>query len=177
MNRIHVDVPVLETERLCLRAPRPEDYAGFRDYYASERSIYTGGPLGERDAWRGFAGQLGHWVIHGYGMWTITLRGDTVPLGFAGLWNPGTWPEAEIGWSLYEGAEGRGIAFEAARAALGHIFGPLGWETVVSYIHRDNARSITLAERLGATRDDSAARPAHAPDCLVYRHPRPGGAA
>lgn len=174
MSPIHVDVPVLETERLCLRAPQPGDYPGFRDYYASERSIYTGGPLGERDAWRGFASHIGHWVIHGYGMWTITFRGDDVPLGFAGLWNPATWPEPEIGWTLYEGAEGRGIAFEAARAALDHVFGTLGWPSVVSYIREGNARSVALAERLGA-RPDAADAPG--PGVLVYRHLAPGGTA
>ena len=29
---------------------------------------------------------------------------------------------------------------------------------------------LALAERLGATPDDAAARPETAPDCLVYRH-------
>ena len=52
MNAIHLDVPVLATERLILRAPLPQDYPAFRDYYASPRSIHTGGPLCEREAWR-----------------------------------------------------------------------------------------------------------------------------
>ena len=59
----------------------------------------------------------------------------------------------------------------AAEAARTHVFETLGWDTAVSYIDPQNARSIALAERLGAVRDDSAARP-H-PDDLVYRHPKP----
>lgn len=58
-----------------------------------------------------------------------------------------------------------------AKAARTHAFHDLGWTTAVSYIHPDNARSITLAERLGATLDPKAQTPDSDP-CLVYRHPR-----
>ncbi|TMV69267.1 GNAT family N-acetyltransferase, partial [Thioclava sp. BHET1] len=82
----------------------------------------------------------------------------------------------EMGWSLWSAeGEGRGYAREAARAVIAHAFGPLGWDTAVSYIAPDNARSIALAERLGAIRDDSAAHPGDTP-CLVYRHPKPEAA-
>lgn len=177
MTAIRLDVPVLETERLILRAPEPQDYPAFRDYYASPRSVYTGGPLGEREAWRGFSAEIGQWVMRGIGMRTITAKGSDIALGRCGIFYPSIWPEAEIGWTLYEGAEGKGIAFEAARAIREHVFATLGWQTLVSYIDPDNTRSIALAARLGAVRDDAAARLPHAPDTLVFRHPHPGSAA
>lgn len=177
MNEIRLDVPVLETERLILRAPEPQDYPAFRNYYASPRSVHTGGPLDERDAWRGFSAEIGQWVMRGIGMRTITAKGSDTPLGRCGIFYPSIWPEAEIGWTLYEGAEGKGIAFEAAHAIREHVFATLGWETLVSYIDPDNARSIALAERLGAARDDAATRLPHAPATLVFRHPHPGRAA
>ena len=177
MNAIHLDVPVLATERLILRAPLPQDYPAFRDYYASPRSIHTGGPLCEREAWRGFAAEIGQWVMRGIGMRTITAKGADTALGRCGIFYPSIWPEPEIGWTLYEGAEGKGIAFEAARAIREHVFGTLGWQTLVSYIDPGNARSIALAERLGAVRDDAATRLPHAPATLVFRHPHPGRAA
>jgi RimJ/RimL family protein N-acetyltransferase len=91
----------------------------------------------------------------------------------AGPWYPASWPEKEIGWSLWSAeAEGKGIAFEAAQAARGFAYDVLEWDTAVSYIASDNARSIALAERLGARRDDAAAHPGNTP-CHVYRHPAP----
>ncbi len=51
-------------------------------------------------------------------------------------------------------------------------YGALGLKTLVSYIDADNAPSIRLAERLGATRDDDAPLPENE-RCLVYRHPGP----
>jgi RimJ/RimL family protein N-acetyltransferase len=46
----------------------------------------------------------------------------------------------------------------------------------VSYIDRNNSRSIALAERLGAVPDPDAATPDNSDD-LVYRHPSFGGRA
>ncbi|SFC50895.1 GNAT family N-acetyltransferase [Tropicimonas isoalkanivorans] len=175
MTRIVIDVPVLETDRLLLRAPCPADYPAYRAFLATERSRFTGGPLEERHAWRAFAAMIGHWTMQGFGMWTITLKGSDAPAGHAGLWYPGTWPEPEIGWTVYEGYEGKGIAFEAACAVRDHTFGPMGWTTAVSYIAAGNDRSVALARRLGAVPDASATRPPHAPDCHVFRHPQPGG--
>ena len=49
--------------------------------------------------------------------------------------------------------------------------GPRGRSTVVSYIARDNARSIAVARRLGAAVDAAAATPG-GNDCLVFRYNR-----
>ena len=88
-------------------------------------------------------------------------------------WHPITWPEREIGWSVYDPAiEGTGIAREAAEAVRAWAYTTLGWTTAVSYIDPDNAASIRLAERLGCTLDEAAEKPEGEP-CLVYRHPAP----
>lgn len=166
--------PVIETERLRLRRPEPRDAGAMVRFLTSRRAAGIGGPHGAGRAWRSFAAELGHWDIHGFGMFAVTERtGDDAALGLVGPWFPIDWPETEIGWMMFEGAEGRGIAFEAARAAIDHAFGDLGWDTAVSYIAPDNARSIRLAERLGARRDPEAAVPDPDKPCLVYRHPRP----
>lgn len=165
-------VPTLETERLILRGPNSRDLEPFIEFYGSERSKFAGGPKSRHQAWRSFAAELGHWQIHGFGMWSITAKGSEAALGAVGLWYPEGWPEKEIGWMLWPEAERKGIAFEAAIAARRHAYGTLGWTTAVSYIHPQNARSIALAARLGAKRDPEAAFPGDGP-CHVYRHPAP----
>jgi RimJ/RimL family protein N-acetyltransferase len=96
-----------------------------------------------------------------------------------GPWSPPDWPEREIGWMvLAADAEGQGIAREAAQGVLRHIWSDLRWDTVVSYIVEGNARSVALAERLGAVLDPQALAPeAPGKTVLVYRHPRPEEAA
>lgn len=167
--------PVLETERLVLRAPVATDWPHWRAFMASDRSSFIRpDDLDEAKAWRAMGHLVGMWVLRGYGLFIIEAKGDPTPLGMCGPWHPIDWPEPELAWSLWSpAAEGRGIMFEAATAAHLHVFETLGWPTAVSYIDPGNARSIALAERLGAVRDDAAAR--LDPADLVYRHPHPAG--
>lgn len=163
--------PVLETERLALRKPNAADWPAARDFYMSERSSMAGGPKDEGKAWRQFAAIIGHWDICGCGLFAVTPKPSDQIVGLVGPWTPVDWPETELGWLLFEGAEGKSIAFEAASAARTHAYTTLGWTTAVSYIHKNNARSINLAERLGCTLDAEATQPKPDDPCLVYRHP------
>ena len=165
---------ILQTGRLILRRPAPGDWPAFRDFMMSDRATFfhQQGNLGS--IWRSFAAELGHWDIFGCGMWAVTLRGDDTALGLIGPWTPPDWPEPEIGWMIFDPAtEGTGIASEAARASLTHAFNVLGWTTAVSYINPDNTRSVALAEKLGATRDPKAPRPANYADSAAWRHHAP----
>lgn len=168
----------LHTANLVLRRPAPQDWTAFRDFMMSDRAAMFGSHRNLGKAFRSFAAELGHWQIFGYGMWAVTRRGDDVIRALIGPWSPPEWPEPEIGWIVLDPeAEGTGLATEAARAALSHAFGVLGWPTVVSYIGTDNARSAALAEKLGAVIDPDAAQPVPDTPLLVYRHPRPEGLA
>lgn len=166
--------PELTTDRLILRRPQPKDWEPFRDFLMSERSKGVGGPQPLGAAWRAFAAELGHWEIRGYGMWTVTRKGDDTGIGMIGPWVPDDWPETEIGWMIWSAdAEGTGIAFEAAAAAVDHAWHVLKWDTVVSYVAYDNTRSAALARRLGAEIDPDAPQPKPEKPCNVFRHPKP----
>lgn len=168
----------LQTERLILRPPAPRDWPAFEAFMMSERSAWNGSKQDKGQAWRVFAAELGHWQIHGHGMWAVTRKDDDTALALIGPWCPADWPENEVGWMVLDDAvEGTGVAFEAARAAVDHAYRDLKWDTVVSYIDDANVRSIALAERLGAVVDPNAPQPRQETTCLVYRHPKPGAAA
>lgn len=171
--------PVIHTKRLILRAPEPWDAAPFCAFLGSDRARFVGGTTEPGRAWRAFGTILGHWVLRGFGPFTIvradSRTGAERAIGMAGPWFPDTWPEHEIGWMLWDDAhEGQGLAAEAAAAVRDHARTHLGWATAVSYIDLENARSIALAERLGAVRDPDAAVPPAHPDggvLGVWRHP------
>lgn len=168
----------LETPRLILRPPEPGDWTVFHEFMMSDRSTAFGSHRDLARAFRSFAAELGHWQIFDYGMWAVTWRGDDTCRALVGPWTPPDWPETEIGWMVLDGsAEGTGLATEAARAAIAHAYGVLGWTTAVSYIGPGNARSIRLAEKLGAVLDPAAPQPRPDAPVLVYRHPRPEGLA
>jgi [ribosomal protein S5]-alanine N-acetyltransferase len=143
-------LPVLETERLILRGPQASDWPAFRDYRASARTAFAGGPKKEHEAAVQFASFFGHWVMRGFGRLIAEDRTTGLPLGHFGpmQWQDGA--EPELTWSLWTvEAEGRGIATEAARAMAGWVFGALGLTTARAEVHRDNAASHAIARRLG----------------------------
>lgn len=169
---------MLRTDRLTLRRPVPSDWPAFHAFMMSDRSTAFGSHQNLAKAFRSFAAELGHWEIFGYGMWAVTTHDSDEALALIGPWSPPDWPEPEVGWMvLSAAAEGTGLATEAARAAILDAYTRLNWPTVVSYIAPDNTRSIRLAEKLGATLDPAAPQPKPDDPVLVYRHPRPEGAA
>lgn len=164
-----VHTPVIETERLVLRAPRAEDFEPFAAFVASERARFVGGPVARGPAWRAFCHLVGHWPLRGFGPFVFEHEG--LAIGHGGAWCPEGWPETEIGYCLWDaGLERRGLATEAMLAARAEAW-RLGLTDLVSYIDPANAASIRLAERLGARRDDRAPKPD--PSDLVFRHPAP----
>jgi RimJ/RimL family protein N-acetyltransferase len=66
---------------------------------------------------------------------------------------PPEWPEPELDYSLDQPFWGRGLATEAARAARDWAFATLDFDRLASFIRPDNARSIRVAEKLGASRE------------------------
>lgn len=167
-----IDIPMLETPRLTLRAPRQEDWPPLAAFYAGERAAFVGGPMEAGLVWRGLASELGHWHLRGYGRWSVVEKATDQFCGIVGLWYPEDWPEPEIGWDLVDAAEGRGIAYEAAMASRAYAYETLGWSTVISLIAVDNVRSAALAQRMGAIDDGAYTHIRHGA-MRVFRHPSP----
>ncbi len=162
-------IPTLETDRLILRAARASDLDAMATFMTSPRSEMIGGPKTRHETWRGLIGTLGHWMIRGYGTWVIEDKASGQPAGMAGIINHEGWDEPELGWHVYDGFEGKGIAFEAAQTARAYAAENFGLDGVISYIDAANTRSLALAKRLGASYERDGAVVGH--PCHVYRHP------
>jgi len=100
-----------------------------------------------------------HFRQYGYGLWAVDAEG--VFAGFTGdLWSEVTGARAlEVGWRLAQDFWGRGLAAEAARAAL--AYGLEREPRVVSFTAVTNERSWRLMERIGMQRERE------------FDHPRP----
>lgn len=165
-------MPTVQTPRLTLRPFREADLDAYAAMCADAevmRHIGAGGPVGRDVAWRHMALFLGEWALHGYGMWAVEERSGGRLIGRAGFLNPEGWPGCELGWLLARDSWGRGYAQEAARAAIDCGRATLGIGALISLIRPDNARSIALAERLGATLGERL--DFMGGETLLYRHP------
>ena len=171
MTAAAVHIPTLSTARLTLRPHVMADFPAYAAFYASDRAQWMGGPLDRRGAWNSFASDVAQWALMGHGAFAIEDRETGAFLGQVAVAHPPHFPERELGWFVLPDAEGRGIAAEAAVAARDWCRDALPDAPLVSYIARQNAASIRLAERLGARPDPDA--PVPHPNDSAWRHPEP----
>lgn len=143
-------VPKIVSKNLILRGYLESDYPRFAAFAASDRSCHVGGPVGPADSWRSFLASVGHWTLRGYGMWVVEHRDTGEVAGRVGMTLNDGWHEPELAWHIYEGFEGRSIAYQASLLAREYSAKHFGLDRVMSYISSENQRSMRLATRLGA---------------------------
>ena len=161
-------IPVLETERLRLRAPRIAEFDAYRVISQSDRWPHGDDDKGtDEDVWLDFNQMLASWMLRGIGLFAVEAKQDNRLIGFATIDHEWGDPEVEIGWMLTATAEGHGYATEAGRAVL-DFAASQGRTSVVSYVAPGNARSAAVSDRLGGVRDQMAE--ADLDDVLVFRH-------
>ena len=112
----------------------------------------------------------------GFGFWALEVPGEVSFGGFLGISPvPAEMPFApstEIGWRMARPLWGRGLATEAAAAAVEHAFGELSMAELVAYTAVGNDRSRRVMERLGMDRDpgEDFLHPGLPPDHLLAPH-------
>lgn len=142
----------IDTARLRLRTWRPGDVEALARINADPQVARFVGPqraLTRAETQRGLDALIGHWRVHGFGLWAVEERGSGQLIGRAGLWHPPGWDEPELGWLLDRAWWGRGLATEAAAAGLAYGFAGRAMERIISIIPPDNAASQRVAGKLG----------------------------
>ena len=146
-------IPEVRTARLLLRGIRPEDVDDYhRALFADPevmRYLPGGVPL-PRERLDGVVERThDHWQRHGYGVWVVCdLIGGEV-MGQCGLRSVEEAGETEVLYALARATWGRGLATEAARAALAFGFERTGLQRIVAYAVPDNVASRRVIEKLG----------------------------
>lgn len=150
-----VRIPELETARLVLRAPRPEDFAAsFAMWSDPEVTRFIGGrPQTREETWGRILRYLGHWQVFGWGFWTIATK-DGAFVGECGFadFHREIAPEIdapEMGWSLASQMHGKGYATEAILAAAVWGDAHLGAPRTMCIIDPANAPSLAVAAKAG----------------------------
>ncbi len=169
-------VPVLETERLRLRAHTVADFDASAAMWADERvTRFIGGkPSPREDSWRRFVGFPGQWVLLGFGYWLIEEKASGAYVGDGGFGNfkrdltPYVFDAPEQGWALNPAMHGKGYATEAAAAMIRWAEPHFGRSDFVCMISPENTPSIRVAEKLGS-REFARADYKGAPSILYRR--------
>lgn len=163
----------LRTERLVLRPWTEDDLDALAGIFADPRvwrfPLQRGYSRDETAAF--LRRRLDEWKTRGWGHWALEY--DATLIGYTGFGVPAFLPEVmpvpEIGWRLDPAYWGRGLATEAARAALAYGFDTIGFDQVVSIYEPDNVASGRVMERIGMTPDRDTVHPELGVALRVYR--------
>jgi len=140
-------IPVLETKRLILRAPRLEDTktvaALANDRRIADNTARIPHPYKASDA-EGFI--AGANKADGEAVFLITLRDDTI-IGACGIVPTEQTPE--VGYWLGVPYWGKGFATEALHAAIDHAFADLGHDALQAGARVTNPASRRVLEKCG----------------------------
>lgn len=157
MNAIPPTIPpstILETERIALRTWSLEDAeAGYRIWSDAEvmRYIGTGQPNADVEQTRGWINRMiAHQEKHGFCFWAVVEKESNQLIGSCGMaYQLDGGPPIEFGYTLARAFWGRGLATEAAGAALRYIFENVNVEEIAASVDSRHAASIRVLEKIG----------------------------
>jgi RimJ/RimL family protein N-acetyltransferase len=152
-------VPLLDTDRLRLRAHRADDHATVSAILSDAQVVrFLGGrPFTAEECWRKLLQLAGLWSVLGYGYWAVEEKSSGRYIGHVGCadfrrgLDPNLDGMLELGWILASDAQGRGYASEAVAAVCAWAELEFPQRPVVCIIAPDNLPSIRVAEKAGFT--------------------------
>ena len=152
-----MDVPVIDTPRLRLRAHRADDLPDCLTMWSDPAVVrYIGGkPSTEQQTWGRILTYAGLWTHLRFGYWAIEERETGRFAGEAGFADfkrdiaPSMRGFPEIGFALVPKFHGKGYATEAVNAVLAWADAHLPGDRTVCLINPDNVASRRVAEKCG----------------------------
>ena len=86
---------------------------------------------------------------HGYGLYTVELKGDNTPIGLCGFVKRDHFEFGDVGFAFLPAFESKGYGFESANAVMDFGRDKLGFTKVLAITSQDNDVSGKLLEKLG----------------------------
>jgi ribosomal-protein-alanine N-acetyltransferase len=168
------EIPTVTTERLRLRAFRPEDLPAHRAAVDDDAAVtWAHVRLPLADSLRRWADRLDEWERVGFGMWIIEVAATGMVIGHAGIQRLEDTDDVELGYYLGRQAWGQGYATEVARACLAYGFDRCGLPRIVATVRLENAASRHVLEKVGFRHDRDGTF--YGADASLMVLDRPGG--
>lgn len=168
---------VITTRRLRLRNWRTTDVERYHQHCNTDAVMaYLDGTSSKREVRHEVRWYQEHQARHGHTFWVVERKSDKALLGFCGIiriWERESPLDGklEIGWRIRADKWRRGYAYEAATGVVDWVEWELPSEWLFARIHKHNAASQGLAQKLGMRRARAmeARQVQLDPSLLVYR--------
>ena len=149
--------PQLMTERLLLRRLSEADAHDLLMLRSNEQvNQFLGRPACiDLEAAKNFIAKIENGIINKESLyWVITLKGNDKLIGTICLWNfEADKMQAELGFELFPGLQGKGIMREALSEVIAFGFKELKLKTITALTNPGNLPSIKLLEKTGFLAD------------------------
>ena len=145
-----VETPRIVASRVS-EADLPDLLRLLRDPRLAKTLSLTKQPPSEEEVRAGLIEAMGHWELHGLGLWLLRHRFDGQLIGRGGLQHTFVTgqDEVEVAWAIVPELWGRGLATELAGVSGDAAFGPLDFREVIAYTLADNHASRRVMEKTG----------------------------
>ena len=157
---------VLRTGRLVLSPVRGADLADLRAFKADPAvfAVMLGGVRNHAQTADDLAEDVMHWGRHGFGLWAV--REASRFIGITGLQHRPDGRGVALRFAISPEAQGRGLAREAAFAALRFGHDRAGLTRIIAVARETNFGSRTVLGGIGMSPADSFRQHGHA--MIVY---------
>ena len=153
-------IPEIETERLILRQATEEHLDDWAVRVFSDPDVIRYMPKREMTPYARAKRALNNynrlWVEYKIGGWVIVNKIDRQLIGSCEIEYLDETDEYELGYALSKASWGKGIATEAARAAVRYGFETAKLERIIAVVVPDNAASWQVLEHIGFVYEKNA---------------------
>lgn len=148
---------ITETSRLILREMDKNDFQALYDIFSDPETMrYYPSPFDEAKVMDWISRNSERYRIFGFGLWAVTLKNTNEVIGDCGLTmqmiNGSIKPE--IGYHIRKDLQRQGYAKEAAGKCRDWIFTKTPFNTLYSYMNKDNIASAATAMSIGMKKVD-----------------------
>lgn len=163
---------IIHAGRLILSPVNWRDLTDLQAIKADPRvfAIMLGGVRSPTRAAEELAEDMSTWARQGYGIWSVRAVSNEEFLGITGLMHRADNRGVALRFALWPEAQGRGLAREAASAALRFGHDQVGLARIIAVAREANFASRTILGGIGMVECDSFTRDGHA--MLVYESVR-----
>ncbi len=166
---------ILETARLRLREFNLNDAAFIIELLNSPGWLANIGDRNVHNEEQAMAylqnGAMKSYAENGFGLSLVELKEGNVPIGMCGLIRRDFLDHPDIGFALLPGYDGKGYAFEIAKATFDHGREKLGLAAICAIVLPENTRSVKLLEKLGMKMEKTIVYPGTNEELSLYVSP------
>jgi RimJ/RimL family protein N-acetyltransferase len=163
----------LSTSRLCLTELDNNDVQFVYDLFTDPDCLRFIGDRGIKnldDANQYLQDRLiNSYKVHGFGLYKVTLRGRSEPMGICGLVKRDETHPPDIGFAFLPAFRSGGYCTEAAQAILGWAQANNISSEILAYTNPDNIASIRVLEKIGLVKQSITTLPGQDFESLILK--------